>query len=159
VNRYGLVDVLIEPNVPLFKTVAPNKQWPAIRYQKVADELRKRGFRVAQPYYQMARTTLKGVEQLKVQNFRQALALLRNVKLYIGPEGGLHHGSAAMAVNAVVIFGGFIPPSITGYASHSNLAGSDDFCGSLTVCAHCRDAMARIEAEQVIECGLVKLSK
>jgi hypothetical protein len=43
--------ILIEPNVPWHKTVAPNKDWGRANYQKVADELRSQGHVVAQFSY------------------------------------------------------------------------------------------------------------
>jgi ADP-heptose:LPS heptosyltransferase len=72
--------------------------------------------------------------------------------LYIGPEGGLHHGAAAVGIPAVVLFGGFIPPQVTGYKTHVNLTGGADFfCGSLQACKHCAEAMERIKSKHVCD--------
>lgn len=141
--------ILIEPNVPQQKTVAKNKQWPFERYQAVVDEFMRQGFDVAQfdtgPH-------LKNVRVLKTQSFRHAMALMTHAKLAILPEGGLHHAAAALGVPAVVIFGGFIPPSVTGYERHTNLTGGTKvFCGSLRTCAHCREAMDRITIDDVLD--------
>jgi ADP-heptose:LPS heptosyltransferase len=75
---------------------------------------------------------------------------MRRAKLAILPEGGLHHGAAAIEKRAVVLFGGFIPPSVTGYDTHINLVGSDNFCGSIHPCKHCADAMKSISVETVL---------
>jgi len=57
----------------------------------------------------------------------------------------------------VVLFGGFIPPSVTGYAAHANLTGGAEACGSLKPCPHCRKAMEAISVEEVVEEALERL--
>jgi hypothetical protein len=141
--------VLIEPNVPDYKSVAPNKQWPIERYREVAFRLTAHGVEVAQFSYGGA-VTIAGAKQIKTPDFRYAMAVLARASLYIGPEGGLHHAAAAVGIPAVVLFGGFIPPSVTGYATHTNLTGGAVACGSLKVCEHCKVAMANISATDVI---------
>ena len=101
---------------------------------------------------------LRGVRHLETSDFRQALGVLKAAKLYVGPEGGMHHGAAAVSTPAVVLFGGFIPPQVTGYDTHINLAGSDRFCGSFNKCQHCLDAMKSISVETVYESARRKLS-
>jgi hypothetical protein len=64
--------------------------------------------------------------QIKTKGFRHALAVPQNASLYIGPEGGLHHAVASVGVAAVVLFGDFIPPAVTGYSHHANLTGGGD---------------------------------
>lgn len=140
--------VLIEPNVPWMKQVAVNKDWGSAKYQAVADQLRAAGHRVAQFSYGKVR--LSGVEMIRTPDFRLAMACLSRAKLAVLPEGGLHHGAAAMDVKAVVIFGGFIPPSVTGYDSHVNLTGGAEACGSIQRCSHCRSALDAISVDEVM---------
>lgn len=147
--RLGQGFVLIEPNVPAQKSVAPNKQWPTERYQLVADRLRMHGLRVVQPLYAGGKFSLQRVERVQTTSFRDALAVLSNAALYIGCEGGLHHGAAAVGTKAVVLFGGFIPPQVTGYDAHANLTGGAEACGSLKACPHCAAAMDKISADEV----------
>jgi ADP-heptose:LPS heptosyltransferase len=141
--------VVIEPNVPGHKSVAPNKDWGAARYKWVASVLAL-GHHVIQMVYEAGRVCLSSAEPIKAPTFRHALAVLSRAALYIGPEGGLHHGAAAVGIPAVVLFGGFIPPQVTGYPTHTNLTGGTDACGSLNACPHCREAMAAIGVEQVL---------
>lgn len=141
--------VVIEPNVPEFKTVAPNKQWPVSRYRELAALLMAEGHKVAQFCYPGMVVTIEGATQIKTPSFRHAIAVLARSALYIGPEGGLHHGSAAVGCGAIVLFGGFIPPSVTGYHSHVNLTGGAEACGSLKPCEHCRLAMKNISVDDV----------
>jgi hypothetical protein len=153
--------VIIEPNVPRHKSVASNKDWGANKYRAVADELVTAGHRVIQFSYPTAKGTCATAFQLMAPTFRHALAVLGRAALYIGPEGGLHHGAAAekrmrdgtlyaSATPAVVLFGGFIPSSVTGYDMHANLTGGTAACGKLRACRHCRDAMNAISVEKVL---------
>jgi len=140
--------VLIEPNVPQFKSVAPNKTWPLERYQDAADRLVRSGHAVRQFVYKGGHR-LDRVKGIEAPNFRHALAALSRAALYLGPEGGLHHGAAAVNVPGVVLFGGFIPPQVTGYDSHINLTGGAEACGSFNRCPHCEAAMAAISVDEV----------
>lgn len=144
--------VLIEPNVPWHKSVAANKDWGVGKYQFVADRLMAEGHRLLQ--FGHGRNRLRKVKTIVVPEFRQALAILSRAALYIGPEGGLHHGAAAVGIPAVVLFGGFIPPEVTGYTTHTNLTGGAAACGSLKTCKHCRKAMAKIGPDEVYEAAV-----
>jgi len=140
--------ILIEPNVPWQKSVAVNKDWGLARYQIIADWLRAYGI----PVYQFShgRDRLADVEIIKVANFRQAAAALSGIRVAIVPEGGLHHAAAAVGTPAAVIFGGFIPPAVTGYPMmHANFAGTDEACGKWSRCDHCQRALNQINVERV----------
>ncbi len=149
-KRYGHDFILIEPNVEVWKSVAPNKDWGFKRYQRVATKLKGAGHRVIQFNFGSGRPTLSGVEIARSHSFRDALAIMSHASLYIGPEGGLHHGAAAVGIPAVVLFGGFIPPSVTGYETHTNLTGGAEPCGRYTPCEHCKVAMAAIGEDEVL---------
>jgi ADP-heptose:LPS heptosyltransferase len=140
--------ILIEPNVPWHKSVAVNKDWGLQRYQAVADRLRESGHEVVQ--FSHGRDRLHNVRTIVTPTFRVALAALSKAKAAVLPEGGLHHGAAALGVGAVVIFGGFIPPQVTGYKMHFNLTGGAEACGSLSECHHCRKALDRISVDDVV---------
>jgi hypothetical protein len=147
--------VLIEPN-PSPKSPVANKQWPFERYEEVARTLRAEGHDVLQLHYRGAKL-LKGARQFPCPSFRIGLAVMARASLYIGGEGGLHHGAAAVGVGGVVLFGGFIPPAVTGYALHTNLTGGAEACGSLQPCDHCRAAMEAIGADEVLEHAMARL--
>jgi ADP-heptose:LPS heptosyltransferase len=148
--------ILIEPNVPWHKPVSVNKDWGAANFQALADRLLKDGLDVVQlsynSYFQGSKRRLNGVRFIETKTFRQALAVLSGAELAVLPEGGLHHGAAALGVPAIVLFGGFIPPSVMGYEGHLNLTGdAKEACGSTTRCQHCAQAMKNISVEQVHE--------
>jgi hypothetical protein len=134
--------VVVEPHIKA--TASPNKHWGFARYQAVVDALPH--VRFVQPDY--GRRLLDDVEAVSTPTFRTACRLIRDADAYLGPEGGLHHAAAAVGTPAVVIFGGFISPDVTGYAGHVNVAG-DAACGSRVPCAHCHAAMAAIQPEAV----------
>lgn len=139
-------DVLIEPNVPWHKSVAPNKDWGLENFQRVANVLRQWGFGVWQLSHGEKR--LRDVQVVNVPDFRCAAAAVAGFELVITPEGGLHHTAAAVDTRAIVLFGGFIPPRVTGYAGHINL-GEAEGCGSLRECQHCRRSLQRIKVDEV----------
>lgn len=142
--------VIIEPNT---KHQAPNKRWPHERYATVARVLAEKGYRVAQ--FATGGLALDGVYQIRTGGFRLAAAVLQRARLYVGPEGGLHHAAAAIGTPAVVIFGGYISPAVTGYGGHVNLfTGEGLGCGQVSPCDHCRDAMARITVDEVAEAAI-----
>ncbi|TIY06758.1 MAG: glycosyltransferase family 9 protein, partial [Mesorhizobium sp.] len=139
--------VLMEPNVEAFKSWASNKRWPADRYDAVAARLAADGAEIVQ--FAHGDHRIRHARQVRAPSFRHAMAALARASLYVGPEGGMHHGAAAVGVPGVVPFGGFIPPDVTGYAGHVNLTGGAKACGSLRPCAHCRAAMQAIRVEDV----------
>lgn len=150
-SGFGSGFIVIEPHIEQWKTLAPNKDWGAKRYQAVVDRLKADGHRFVQFVYPKAGPVLRGVEAIQAKDFRHAMAVMQHAALYLGPEGGLHHAAAAVGIVAVVIFGGFIPPAVTGYDTHTNLVGSDTFCGSFNPCRHCKAAMDSISEETVYQ--------
>jgi len=152
IQTIGKNFVVVEPNVPM-KRVGINKEWPVERYQAVADALRKDGHDVVQLEYHGMQRTLQRVRLVPSKSFRRALALLERASLIVTCEGGLHHGAAAVNVPAVVLFGGFVPPEVTGYDTHANLAaeGQGPPCGKYVPCAHCMAAMRSITIERVLD--------
>lgn len=140
--------ILIEPNLPWHKVVAFNKDWGFRNHQAVASAFLAAGYPVAQFSY--GRDRLMGVRTIQASSFRLALAALTRARLAIVPEGGMHHGAAAIGIKAVVLFGGFIPPSVTGYDTHANLTGGAKACGRIGRCQHCVDAMRAISVDDVL---------
>ncbi len=142
--------VVIEPSIKA--EAPPSKQWPIERYRDVARAL-SADIRILQMSAAEAPTLDAAVERLAPTTFRQALAILGRARLYIGPEGGLHHGCAAVGTAAIVIFGGFIAPAVTGYPSQLSLTGDAPYaCGTrYGFCPHCRAAMDRIGVAEVLD--------
>lgn len=135
------------------KARAPvNKQWPIDNFRDVARKL-KRDFPVYQIGAGATPSLLPNLPQIRPESFRQSMAYLKAAALYIGPEGGLHHASRAVNTRAVVIYGGYVSPLVTGYNDlHVNLMGDSGgvACGSKTPCDHCTRALNSITADEVV---------
>lgn len=140
--------VLIEPHVK--DDASPSKRWPLERYAEVARGLSRHVevLQIGAP----DSPALEGLVRAPTRSFRDALVYLTAAQLYIGPEGGLHHAAAATGTRAVVLFGGYTPPEVTGYDFHARLTGGAGYaCGEhFRFCEHCRAAMARITADEVL---------
>lgn len=90
------------------------------------------------------------VKHVVTPSFRHAAAVLAGSRALVSGEGGLMHAAAAVGVQAVVYFGAFISPEVTGYARNANLfAGTGLGCGMRTNCPHCRKAADRISPEEI----------
>jgi hypothetical protein len=141
--------IIIEPNIK--PAASAGKQWPVERYAEVASALSKvvEVWQVAGPNGGLA---LPGVPALPRTTFRDMLPIMKAAQLYIGAEGGLHHAAAAMHTRAVVIYGGYTPPEVTGYAGHVCLTGSATYACGVHVgeCLHCADAMRSITPAEVV---------
>jgi hypothetical protein len=151
---------IIEPRVkPVGACAGANKDWGRAKYQELASRLlAATGMRLAQLVPKGQKPLLADVDVIETPSFRHALAVLGLAQLYIGPEGGLHHGAAAMGTPAVVIFGGFNTPRATGYAWHENITVGEP-CGSVAACRHCADAMASISVDRVLEGAMRQLGQ
>lgn len=140
--------VLIEPNTKQGTT--PNKQWGWERWQEVV-HLRK-DLKFVQ-IGQFGTRALRDVQLVYTLDERQAAAAVSLVRAVVVPEGGLHHAAAGFGIPGVVLFGGYIAPSVTGYSMHRNIfTGGDEHpngCGMRIRCEHCQKALAEITPDRV----------
>lgn len=137
---------VISPHVK--DNASRNKQWGVDRWQQVIE-----GFPI--PVYQLGPPTsiIAGAQHYHTPTMRDAAAVIDRAAVVLTNEGGTHHLAAAMQRPAVVIFGAFIPPSVTGYDFHANMAVETDegYCGRWGECEHCKLAMAQITPAMVKE--------
>lgn len=139
--------IVIEPHI---KPAAPiNKHWGRTRWLALIEQLKGRYdlVQLGEPGVE----TLPGVRRIMTYSIREACGYLAGARAAILPEGGLHHAAAALGVRAVVIFGGYISPAITGYDTHENLFTGGKACGRRVPCGHCGEAMAKISPNQAAE--------
>lgn len=140
--------VIIEPTVK--QKASPNKDWGRPRWTELIALLRKHGvvpYQLGPPGTQL----LAGARLLNTPTFRHACAIMARAKVGVFPEGGLHHGAAAVGLRSVVIYGGYISPAQTGYDMHTNLFTGGTPCGMRIPCDHCAKAMAAITPALVLE--------
>ena len=127
-------------------TASPNKQYK--HWEKVIE-----GFPI--PVYQLTpdnRTdVIRGAQRYITPHFRQACAVISKARLVLCNEGGSHHMAASMGVPAVVIFGSFVPPKVTGYDFHTNISVETEhgFCGNFDTCKTCQANLETIKPEYV----------
>lgn len=140
--------IVIEPT--LKAKASPNKHWGAARWAAFIEMARLAGLKPVQ-LGPAGTKVLPGVGFIETPNFRSGCAVLARAQAYVGHEGGLHHAAAALGVPGVVIFGGFTPVELTGYALHRNLGvGFKEACGMRIPCRHCEAEMAKIEPALVL---------
>lgn len=149
--RAGRPYVLIEPNVDSGFSHTVNKDWGFERWQAVARALSGVRFVQAGP---VDVRRLERAEPFESGRFRRALVALAGAALFVGSEGALHHAAAALRIPAVVVFGAFVSPAVTGYASQRNISvphpGYPLGCGLRTGCADCRAALDSIPVAEVV---------
>jgi len=135
--------VILEPHIKL--GASPNKDWGWARWKALIE------LRPDIDWLQLGPgevRAIKGARRLVTRTFRQAAAALAASRAAVLPEGALHHAAAAVGTPAVVIFGGFIGPAVTGYPDQRNLFVQTPKwplgCGMRQACAHCAEAMEAI---------------
>lgn len=141
-------DVIIEPNMK--PKASPNKDWGRHRWQELVTLMRAAGIT---PYQMGPAGTqlLQGAKLIDTPSFRHAAAVLTRARAAVLPEGGLHHAAAAVGLKSIVIFGGYISPKTTGYASQVNLFTGKSACGMRIACRHCAEAMSKITPQLVLD--------
>lgn len=135
---------------PVIKDIAsPNKSWGVEKWEAVIAGL---PLPVFQLMAQDGAVPIRGARALHTAHFRQAAAVIARSKLVLCNEGGSHHMAASMRTPAVVIFGSFIPPQVTGYDFHTNISVETPhgYCGKFTECADCKEALESITIDDVL---------
>ena len=83
-------------------------------------------------------------------DFRTTFSIMKKCDFYIGNEGGLSHLWAITRKKALVFFGHWIPPYVTGYSFHLNLSTNlNDHCGSLKKCKECLSFFNNLDPEYI----------
>lgn len=147
---------IIEPATRTSVRSSQNKNWGMDRWAEVI-----RDFPV--PVYQFdigdGSPLMEGVGRIYSDDFRVSAGVVRNAALVLTIDGGTHHIAASMGTPAVVVFGGFCDPKITGYPSHANFYSDIDGspCGRYDSCPHCAAAMEIITPEAVRAASLMRL--
>lgn len=133
--------VLVEPN--LTPRTNPNKQWGREKWQSLVSILCDRGVTIAQMGAEPL-NLLDGARFIQTSTFRLAAALLQKADSAVLPEGGLHHAAGALRKRVVVLFGGAVDVSATGYDDHINIV-QEPACGRWLSCDHCHEIWSRLD--------------
>ncbi len=99
---------------------------------------------------------LPGVKPISAPDIRISVGIATSARIILCSDTSLNHIAASVGVPAVVIFGGYSDPLITGYKSNINfyISGGESPCGCYSPCDHCKRAMAMIKPEDVREAAL-----
>jgi len=136
-----------------------NQSWGFKKWDKTVENL-KENYLIINPTHDNSHNH-KGIFSYNC-SFRVACAIMQSCNLYLGPEGGFAHAAAALSKPGVVVYGGWIPPQVIGYAFHENLyvdiEGSP--CGIRDKeCDHCKECMELITVDNVIKAVERNISK
>jgi hypothetical protein len=145
--------VIIEPATRKSLKSSQNKNWGIDRWAQVIKEF-------SVPVYQFdigdGTPLMEGVGVIRSEDFRVSAGIVERAALVLTINGGLMVLAASMGTPAVVVWGGFCDPKITGYESHvnfySDIEGSP--CGRYDDCPHCKEAMTTIKPEDVRSAAL-----
>lgn len=107
---------------------------------------------------------LRGVCDARFIDVRKTAAIIANAVLFIGLEGGLMHLARSVDTPAVIIYGGYIKPEISGYPLNVNIATNEpcspcyDSNQRQTDCEHMR-CMKQISVGDVYNAVIQKLEE
>jgi ADP-heptose:LPS heptosyltransferase len=127
-----------------------NKQWPAERYQAVADDLRK-DVRWIQLGLAEDPPILGALDLRGRTTLRESAAILANSTIFLGEAGFLMHAARAVDTRAVIVYGGREDPRVSGYCANENVVGRTicSPCWQRTRCDFGHECMRIIEPDQV----------
>jgi ADP-heptose:LPS heptosyltransferase len=140
---YAVIEPFIKPQASI------NKNWGPGKWEKVIEDF---PIPVYQLIHSPGQKTIKGAIPYKTPTIHDACAAIEKAAFVMCNEGGTHHMAASMRTPAVVIFGSFIPPQVTGYDFHVNISVPEyGFCGKWDRCPDCEKALKSIKPEYVRE--------
>jgi ADP-heptose:LPS heptosyltransferase len=144
--------LVIEPQSNDEYTV--NKKYPIEKWQHVADMLLKDGHTLVQVGRETKDHVLRGVINLTGRtSFREAAQIIQRSKLLVSSEGGLMHAANAVEVPAVILYTGFIHPTMTCYPENTDiwLGKEHGPCGMKTYCEYCSSEAALHNPDEIVE--------
>jgi len=151
--------IVIEPQSNDEYTV--NKKYPIEKWQYVADELIKDGHILVQVGRETKDKTLSGVVNLTGKTtFREAAMIIKHSRLFVSSEGGLMHAANAVDTPAVILYTGFIHPTMTCYPQNTNIWVGKNHgpCGMKTHCHHCNSEAQKHDPIEILESVRSKLN-
>ena len=131
----------------VFYEHAVNREWGEKKWEKF--------IRISSNDYVLLKTSDTKEDQSEglysiICDFRTTFSIMKKCDFFIGNEGGLAHLWAVTGKQALVIFGHWIPPHVTGYPFHLNLSTNlNDHCGSLKKCEKCLSFFNDLDSEYI----------
>lgn len=150
-GRLAPRQIVIQSSGAAARYAIPNKEWFPERFAAVAAAL-GRDYSLVQ-VGAAADPLLPGVLDLRGRtSLRETAALLSQAHLFIGLEGFLMHLARSVDCRSVIVYGGHAHPGKLGYSANYNLFTPLPCapCTQRSVCAHNRECMRAISAEEVL---------
>ncbi len=144
--------IVIEPQSNDEYTV--NKKYPLSNWQYVADQLIKDGHTLVQIGRSTKDQVLDGVVDMTGKtSFREAAFIIKCAKLFVSSEGGLMHAANAVDTESVILYTGFIHPTMTCYPENTNIwIGSNHGpCGMKAYCHQCKLEAENHNPNEILE--------
>jgi ADP-heptose:LPS heptosyltransferase len=151
--------IVIEPQSNDEYTV--NKKYPIEKWQHVANELMRQGHNLVQIGTHTKDQLLDGVIDLTGKtSFRTAAIIISKSRLFVSSEGGLMHAANAVGKDAVILYTGFIHPTMTCYSENINLwiGASHGPCGMKILCRQCLSDSESHDPNQILDAIRKKLT-
>ncbi len=152
-SHHDLKDfIVIEPQSNDEYTV--NKKYPIEKWQHVANQLIQDGHTLVQVGRETKNQNLQGVVNLTGRTtFREAAKIISRSKLFVSSEGGLMHAANAVDTLAVILYTGFIHPTMTCYKENTNIwiGKNHGPCGMKTYCHHCAAESSMHDPQDIVE--------
>ena len=143
--------IVFEPQTKPGYTV--NKKYPLEKWQRVVDYLVSTGETIVQVGAPTLDQKLKNIIDLTGKtSFREAACIISRSKLFVSSEGGLMHAANAVGTRSVILFTGFIHPTMTGYPENKNIWIGKDHgpCGMKLLCNQCEKNALEHDPEELI---------
>jgi ADP-heptose:LPS heptosyltransferase len=134
-------------------TCAQSKEWYPERWAKVVGWLRDKGYKVMQLGGEDSLPIPGAINLLGQTGIRQALALLKQARCFLGIDSVFNHAAHGFGVRGVVLFGASTP-EIWGYAENINIYKGlkcQPCIDLLQDKCHARRCMQQISVEEVIQ--------
>ncbi len=137
-----------------------NKDWGKLNWRELILKL-KNDYLIIQSKHEKSERIEGTYFSLIDFDFRTACAIINEADLFLGLEGGFGHAAAALGKKAVLYFGGWIHPKVTGYKFHENIYFDHPKspCGTIGyICNHCEEARKNLTVEHVYNKVIANLS-
>lgn len=144
--------IVIEPQSNDEYTV--NKRYPLSKWQYVADELIKDGHVLVQIGRKTKDQKLSGVIDITGKTtFREAAAIISLSNMFVSSEGGLMHAANAVGTESVILYTGFIHPTMTCYSENTNIwiGRGHGPCGLKVHCQNCYNESLEHDPSEIVE--------
>lgn len=142
--------VVFNPSIK--RKASPNKDWGWARWRDLV-QISRTEIRWIQ-LGEAGVPAVRGAEFIHTPGFHDAVGLLSGARAAVLHEGALHHAAAAVGTPAVVIYGGYIGPRVTGYPGQKALfMDTPEWplgCGMRVPCEHCKTAMESFTPSRVL---------